>query len=154
MNYQSLYEARFAIRYGARIHERSARAWQKLSTLLVFTEILCGSAAFAAYIASNAELSAGIGLLLAACAAINQTARPTEKAVCETALVKKFMTLLADQAQSLDKLNIQLWILCGESNYELECLRNPAYNDVARENGRDDHCILLSCFQKIAALLG
>jgi hypothetical protein len=154
MRYETLYEAEFAARYAARISERSARAWQKLSTLLAFIEILGGSAAMAAYVANNAELSAATGLVLALCVAIQHTLSPAEKAMIERQFFSRFMALLSDRTLTLDDLNQRLATLCSEPDFAFEALRNPAYNDVAREKGRDEALIPLSWLQKTVAIIG
>lgn len=154
MQYESLYEAQFAARYAARVSERSARAWQKLAALLSFIEIMGGSGALAAYVASNAELSAGIGLLLALCVAVQHALNPLEKAVTERQFQIKFMALLSEPNLSLAEFNQKLTHLTSEPDYSFEALRNPSYNDIALEKGRDDYLIKLSWFQKTVSILG
>lgn len=151
--YETLYQARFAARYGARYNQLAARAWGKLALITSGLELLGGSAAFAAYLSNNGALSAAVGLLLAFCVTLNHTLRPAEKHKDETLLQQRFMRLIATPNLTLDDLNHQLGELCSEPDHGFDCLKNRAYNDVAREFGRDDYLIRLSALQRLATLL-
>ncbi|MDR0251110.1 MAG: hypothetical protein LBI35_07385 [Burkholderiales bacterium] len=102
--------------------------------------ILFGSAAFGGYIAVEPALVGISGLLVAVIAAVSFAFDPSGKAA-RFELLRDKMSVLGSVAHAYkaDELIHQLSIL--QSNIlpgEFETLRNVAYNDVLRENGRDE----------------
>jgi uncharacterized protein with NRDE domain len=154
MDYQSLYEARFAARYAARYHERCANLWRRFASVITFAELIGGSAAFGAWLSHNPQIGAYTGIVLAVAAALNHTFKPSEKAAAEEQSRKAFMALLATAGSDLEDFNRRLSELCVEHGNGFELLRNPAYNDVAREWGRDDSTAKLKLPERLISLLG
>ena len=154
MSYETLYEAQFAARYAARYHERCANVWKRFSSLITFAELIGGSAAFGAWLSKNPEIGAYMGLVLAISADLNHTFKPAERAATEAQARKVFMNLLIDASPDINGFNKRLSELCAEYGNSLESLRNPAYNDVARELGRDDFASKLRLPEKLIGILG
>lgn len=148
------YQASFDTRYAARYHERCARVWRKLSSLIAFSEIIGGSLALGAWLAQNPQLGAYTGLALAVAAALNHTFKPGDRAAHEERARQVFMGLLAEHIQDLDELNRQLGKLHAEYPDSFEALRVPALNDVAREAGLDERVEKLNFPEKLISLLG
>jgi hypothetical protein len=153
MQYETLYEAQFAARYAARYHERCGKVWRRFGSLITFAELIGGSAAFGAWLSKNPEIGAYMGLVLAISAALNHTFKPAERAANEEQARKAFMGLLIEAEPELGDFSKRLTELCVEYDSSLEALRNPAYNDVAREWGRDDFASKLSFSEKLIGLL-
>lgn len=153
MEYKSLYEAKFAARYAARYNLRCARAWRKLATLIAGCELIGGSAAFGSYIASDARLAGYVGLLLAGCVALNYALHPSEKARDEEQICAAFTRLLAEHDLDLQKFCQKLDEILENPDPGFEFVRKPAYNDVAREWGRDDEQFQLGILHRFVALL-
>lgn len=144
----------FEIHYGRRYALIQGRFFDRIATLMTFTAVMSGAAAFTAVIKDAPTFSAYFGLFSAALAAIDLAYGPSKKAALCDETRRKFFELERDCAEMDDViLRKRVLDIQAGSGPEIECLRIPAFNDVCREEGRPNSVERLSLMQWLFACL-
>lgn len=143
------------IRYAERLCERTARLYRRIQAIGTFGTLVSGSAMLSAIskdIPPTISIAGTVAFALFGLALI--VIRPAEKVAANDADSKRYAKLRSD-AGAMDATELQTALnKAKESNtQEVEPLREIAYNDVARELGRDDAVFELSVRQKLLAAL-
>ncbi len=146
------YEAVLDVRYAARYCLLQRRLYTRAMALFLGVELLGGSAAFAGWLGNTPALAAWSALMLAIVAAANIVFGPAEKRMlCE--LQRRRWTALDARAPglTLEELDREIAQLRAEEIPEIELLRQPAFNDAMRENGRTDALVPLTFAERMVS---
>ena len=143
------------IRYAERLCERTARLYRRIQAFGTFATVVGGSAVLSALspaIPQWVSLAGGCAFALFGAAMI--AVRPGDRAAANEADVRRYARLRHESTRMDDAVLEAALHKAAESNApEVESLRNVAYNDVARELGREDVAFRLTWPQRVMAAL-
>ena len=126
----------FALAYGRRYGLRMIRLYTHIITLSTFVELIGASAAIAALIGSNPQISAWAAAVLAMAAIVRRALRPEEqRARCIILNDRYARAITTERSLSDDALHQCVQELQCSDAPDIEALRNPVWNDVVQEMG-------------------
>ena len=153
----ALFDLRFRLRYAVRVLERQARFWRHVEGISRFLAFLSGTAAFAAIISSNSGLTIAFGVLFAALQGVDFVFNPAAKAAEAREAGKVYAEVLAGPYRN-EPEQLEQALLSAQARDDVvvfEALREPAYNDVAKEMGCEaQHYFKLNCWQRVMSAIG
>ena len=143
------------IRYAIRLCQRQSRFYRRIQSVGLFLSILGGSATFSILSTAIPHWLSFAGAALLACSgAALLTIKPAEKALLNDADVKRYQAIMS-KVSLLDAIALESAIeeaRLGDT-FELEPLRNVAFNDVMIEINREDQLIKLNLTEMIMGSL-
>jgi len=143
------------IRYAIRLCQRQSRFYRRIQSIGLFLSIIGGSATFSilSTVLPHWLSFAGAALLVCSGAAL-LTIKPAEKALLNDADVKRYQAILP-KLNTLNEKDLEAAIEEARlsDTYELEPLRNVAFNDVMVEINREDELIKLTLTETIMGVL-
>jgi len=143
------------IRYVIRLCQRQSRFYRRIQSIGLFLSIIGGSATFSILSTALPQWLSFAGAALLACSgAALLTIKPAEKALLNDADVKRYQAILP-KFNLLNEEELEAAIKEARINdtYEIEPLRNIAFNDVMHEINREDELIKLNTTETIMGIL-
>lgn len=133
----------FSLRYAVRVLERYARMWNLVGAGLKAISILSGTVALAALTGANSRVAVVMGVVFAALQALEYALGPAEKRAEALAERRNYARVLAAEASMNDAALDAAYqrVVADDEIVIIQSLRELAYNDVVREQGKDEsHC--------------
>lgn len=130
----------FSLRYAVRVLERYARMWSLVGAGLKATSILSGTVALAALTGTNTRVAVALGVVFAALQALEYALGPAEKRAEALAERRNYARVLAAEATMDDPALEAAYqrVVADDELVIIQRLRELAYNDVVREQGKDE----------------
>lgn len=130
----------FDLRYAVRVLERQARMQGNCMAMVKFSTLLSGSAALAALVANHAAAAITLGLVCATVQALDMALEPTAKQARALAARLNYARVMSHQASMTDAaLEVAYQAVVADDDVAVSrALQELAYNDVIREQGRDE----------------
>ncbi|MGI2325274.1 MULTISPECIES: hypothetical protein [unclassified Methylococcus] len=152
---KTMYEITFELRYAVRVLERSACYWRTVDTMTRMAGLLSGTAAFAAIIGTNKEMTLAFGICFAILQAIEYILSPAAKAAAAHETSKIYDAILAERLRKSPEELEQALLDARTKDMVIvsNSLKRLAYNDVAEEIGRSDYGFRLGAWNRIVGLL-